>query len=87
MKGTKAVNLLQVPVQSGNRGKKTIKLMKWALNFMTCWWDKNYYEDSAFPGGERFLEHHLDPDTITNFKESLKCCLKKTLKFKPSEIF
>ena len=40
MKGKHAINLLQIPLQGGGRGKKTIKLMKSTHGWMTSWWDK-----------------------------------------------
>ena len=38
--------------------------MKWSHGWMTSWWDKNYFEDSAYPEGEVALVNHLDPSTI-----------------------
>ena len=66
MKGTRAINLLQVPNSNGNRGKKTVKFMKWSHGFMLCWWDKNYFEDSAYPHGEVALVNQLNPNLLEN---------------------
>merc|ERR1712050_470385 len=50
----------------GTRKGKTVKLMKWSHSFNVCWWDKNFFEDSAYPDGLVALVNQVNPKPLKN---------------------